>query len=175
MYQVEGKLLFNDLYSVGKLNQLIWLHLEFQIKEAQSSTDICQLYTIHLYYYYNSSGNVVGNVVLWDKMRCFVQYFSLPKKILTCIIMEYLYQVLVIFYCISVRIDQDFNNYINQFLLILFQSVMLCYTYIRCGLGLAALAHVRREELLLVLLWDLLTSSRVRPVTLGLIWTQKIN
>ena len=79
------------------------------------------------------------------------------------------------FYCISVRIDQDFNNYINQFLLILFQSVMLCYTYIRCGLGLAALAHVRREELLLVLLWDLLTSSRVRPVTLGLIWTEKIN
>ena len=77
--------------------------------------------------------------------------------------------------CISVRIDQDFNNYIKQFLLILFQSVMLCYTYIRCGLGLAALAHVRREELLLVLLWDLLTSSRVRPVTLGLIWTRKIN
>ena len=87
----------------------------------------------------------------------------------------FLLGTIVIFYCISVRIDQDFNNYINQFLLILFQSVMLCYTYIRCGLGLAALAHVRREELLLVLLWDLLTSSRVRPVTLGLIWTQKIN
>ena len=51
----------------------------------------------------------------------------------------------------------------------------MLYTYIRCGLGLAALAHVRREELLLVLLWDLLTSSRVRPVTLGLIWTEKIN
>ena len=61
----------------------------------------------------------------------------------------------------------------GQFLVILSQSAMLCF--IRCGLGLAALAHVRREELLLVLLWDLLTSSRVRPVTLGLIWTEKIN
>ena len=54
------------------------------------------------------------------------------------------------------------------------ECYVMLYTYIRCGLGLAALAHVRREELLLVLLWDLLTSSRVRPVTLGLIWAQKI-